>query len=130
MTIVGPEFDRSSWYTAEQRSEFLAGLANVDTRSHHRFNRDFVACSTAEQGEILTELGAKMLRDAELMKNEPDNYGEMNPRDNFYQTLRSLVLTGYYTSEAGATAELHYETIPSRFDACAEVKTSEEAAKQ
>jgi hypothetical protein len=40
---------------------------------------------------------------------------------NFYSMLRRWTLTAYYTSEAGATAELKYEVIPDRYDGCAEV---------
>jgi Gluconate 2-dehydrogenase subunit 3 len=48
----------------------------------------------------------------------------LEPPANFYSMLRWLTLTAYYTSEAGATQELHYQIIPDRFDACAEVQLS------
>ena len=44
--------------------------------------------------------------------------------NNFYSVLRRLTLTAYYTSEAGATAELHFEIIPDRHAGCVEVGTS------
>jgi hypothetical protein len=107
----------TEWYTDEQRAWFLDGLADVDARAQHGFATDFVECSPDQQAEILTELGAKMLADAELTKGQTDNDDPKLP-DNFYRTLRNLVLTGYYTSEAGATAELNYQIIPDHFDAC------------
>jgi hypothetical protein len=116
----------TEWYTDEQRSDFLAGLADVDARSNHRFIKDFVACSPDQQAEILTELGAQMIADAQTTKNQGE--GDGAPRENFYQTLRGLVLTGYYTSEAGATAELNYQIIPDHFQACADSESGKEAA--
>jgi hypothetical protein len=117
----------TEWYTDEQRARFLDGLAGVDARARHWFTTDFVECSPDQQAEILTELGAKMLADAELTKSQTESDDAKLP-DNFYRTLRSLVLTGYYTSEAGATAELNYQIIPDHFDACADSGAGKEAA--
>ena len=36
----------------------------------------------------------------------------------FFRHLKELTLTGYYTSEIGATEELQYEHTPGRYDAC------------
>ena len=33
-----------------------------------------------------------------------------------WQKIKSLILTGYYTSESGATEELQYMLVPGRFD--------------
>jgi hypothetical protein len=32
--------------------------------------------------------------------------------------MRWLTLTGYYTSEVGATGELHYRVVPGRYEPC------------
>jgi hypothetical protein len=46
---------------------------------------------------------------------------------DFYPMLRRLTLVAYYTSEAGATEELHFEIIPERHDGCAQVAPDKEA---
>jgi hypothetical protein len=33
-----------------------------------------------------------------------------------WRKIKALILTGYYTSEIGASRELHYELVPGRFD--------------
>ena len=33
-----------------------------------------------------------------------------------WKPLKALILTGYYTSEAGASQELRYELVPGRYD--------------
>jgi hypothetical protein len=40
--------------------------------------------------------------------------------------LRGLTLTGYYTSEAGATRELDFQIIPGRYDGCINVRAGKE----
>ena len=121
----------TEWYTDGERARFVGGLAEVDTRSQRLFSKNFVECSRAEQAEILTALGAKMLADADANapESEPEPPGVPAAGHDFYYMLRKLVLTGYYTSEAGATAELNYQIIPDRFDACAEMEPAKEAAK-
>ena len=37
---------------------------------------------------------------------------------NFFQAMKWLTLTGYYTSEVGATTELHYRVVPGRYEPC------------
>jgi hypothetical protein len=44
--------------------------------------------------------------------------------------LRRLTLTAYYTSEAGATEELHFEMIPGRHAGCVEIETSKRPESQ
>jgi hypothetical protein len=118
----------TDWYTDEQRSDFLNGLADVDARTQDLFNKDFTGCSAAQRAEILTEFGTKMIRDVELMNTQRENAGNLKPRDNFYYMVHSLTLTGYYTSEVGATTELNYEIIPNRYDPCADLEADMGAA--
>lgn len=36
----------------------------------------------------------------------------------FFRGLKELTLVGYYTSEIGATRELHHVPVPGRYDGC------------
>ena len=36
----------------------------------------------------------------------------------FFRSLKELTLVGYYTSEIGATRELHHAPVPGRYDGC------------
>ena len=38
------------------------------------------------------------------------------PADHPWRRIKTLILTGYYTSEAGGSQELRYELIPGRWD--------------
>ena len=109
----------TEWYEEADRSRFLAGLADVDTRSQRLFGKNFVDCSALQQSEILTDLGAQMMEERERLRDQPPAFGEPPGDLNFYSMLRRLVLTAYYTSEAAATQELHFEMIPDRYEGCA-----------
>lgn len=107
----------TEWYDEAERGRFFSGLANVDSRSHARFAKDFVDCSSHQQSDILTALGKTMVE--ERKENAPRVRGRGAMPSNFYAMFRYLTLTGYYTSEAGATQELHFEMIPDHYDGCA-----------
>lgn len=110
----------TEWYEDEERRVFLDGLDHVDARSRALFGKDFVECAAPQQSEILIDLGERMLEDADVMSGQArlPRGSRPAPPKNFYAMLRWLTLTAYYTSEAGATAELHYEVIPGRFEGC------------
>lgn len=100
----------TDWFDPPERDRFLAGLADVDALSRKQFSNDFVALSPGQQSEILVLLGEQLLRDSNRSAREPEN---------FYRTFRELVLHGYFTSQPGATQQLHEEIIPTKVDFCA-----------
>jgi hypothetical protein len=105
----------TEWYDEPQRKLFVNGLADVDARSQSLFAKEFADCSAAQQADILTALGEHMVEEgARALPVESDSAAETN----FYAMLRRLTLTAYYTSEKGATEELHFEIIPGMYTGC------------
>jgi len=107
----------SEWYDEAERARFLTGLADLDSRSHAQVGKDFVDCLSSEQSDIMVKLGKEMAEAKEQTGNLPDFF--LPPPVSFYGLFRHLTLTGFYTSEAGATQELHFEMIPDHYDGCA-----------
>ena len=99
----------ADWADDEQRQMFTTGLANVDERSRSTYGKTFVTCTPDQQAEILQDLDYELaqLRDA-----------KSDTSKNFFGAMKWLTLTGYYTSEVGATSELHYRVVPGRFEPC------------
>ncbi len=73
------------------RTRFLSGLAWMDARSTALFKKDFVSASPAQQADLLTKLSAE----------KEDRAGV-----EFFQAIKSMTITGYYTSEIGLHQEL------------------------
>lgn len=106
----------AEWLDAEERTRFLAGLADVDARSRKKFGKDLTACTPAQQTELLELLDLELaaMRDAERqgVRREP------TPAQGFFHMMKRLTLVGYYTSEIGANEELHNPIVPGRYDGC------------
>src|SRR2546422_9782489 len=99
----------ADWGDDDQRQMFTAGLANVDERSRASFGKDFVGCTPQQQTEILEDLDYELAR---LRDTKSDT------SKNFFQGMKWLTLTGYYTSEVGATTEQHFRIVPGRYEPC------------
>ena len=99
----------TEWGDDNQRKAFAAGLANVDERSRATFGKDFIGCTPAQQSEILQDMDYEL---AQARDAKADTSG------NFFGMMKWLTLTGYYTSEVGATSELHFRVVPGRFEPC------------
>jgi hypothetical protein len=109
----------SEWYDEPDRTRFLNGLAEVDLRAKALFGKNFVDGSPDQKAEILSWLGQKMTAEAESLPSQTRG-SQRGLSTNFYFMFRRLTLTAYYTSEAGATAALHFQMIPDSHAECAE----------
>jgi hypothetical protein len=104
------------WFDVAERKRFLDGLADVDARSRKLFTKDFTACTSEQQAQILTALDAEV---AELRDGEKQGYTvEATTSQRFFRYMKRLTLVGYYTSEVGQNDELHNPIIPGRYDGC------------
>jgi hypothetical protein len=101
----------ADWATDAEKAQFLAGLADVETRSQQTFGKPFVAGTPEEQTRLLTTLEEEAAA-AEPPVPDPDN--TFAPA--FFTVLKGLTLAGYYTSEVGATQELRWIAAPGRYE--------------
>ena len=117
----------ADWYSEEERTIFLAGLADVDVRTQSLFNKNFVEATSEQKSEVLRILGEQMAREKSALTSAPLGYrgSTAKPDQNFYFMFRDLTLAGYFTSEVGFTQQLREEIIPGRFDGCVPTSTHE-----
>lgn len=77
------------------RGAFLRGLAWIDARSKSLFGAGIDEAPAAQQTALLTRLSAE---------GNPD--GEHQTGREFFQALKALTITGYYSTEIGLRQEL------------------------
>lgn len=75
------------------RTRFLDGLAWVDARSQALFNAPFTGATPTQQTSLLTRLSA-----------EPST--EVDAGTQFFEAIKAMTITGYYTTEIGLRQEL------------------------
>lgn len=120
----------TEWFDPSDRSRFLDGLADVDVRAQKQFAKVFVDCPSAQQSQIMTDLGSALIAESHPGRGQGFTGRGARPAHNFYAMLRQLTLVAYYTSEAGATSELHFEIVPGMYQGCSQLSPSKEASEQ
>jgi len=90
-----------------EQDKFYAGLAKLDADSQAKFGKGFVTIDVAQKNEMLKQ-------------STVDNKA-------FFLMMKGLTVTGYFTSEIGATQALEYLPIPGKFEACIPLKPGQKA---
>ena len=80
---------------AKERSEFIRGLTWLDDRCRARVSKDVAGATTAELTTVLTPLAAEGTASADDA-----------PGIAFFRAIKSMTISGYYTTEIGLRQEL------------------------
>ena len=78
-----------------EREEFLRGLAWIDDRSQELFGANFIDAESNEQTALLT-----------IVSSEDNQSLTGRAGVEFFQAIKQLTVTGYYTSQIGMLEEL------------------------
>jgi len=113
----------TDWATEEERTKFLAGLADVDKQSNELFGKDFVDASPVQQTALLRSIDDAAMADRGAMPRmgNPVLVHDTQMQGAFWPVFKGMTLHGYYTSEIGFTQELKLEIIPGEQHGCAPV---------
>ena len=107
----------STIYETENQETFLAGLNDLEQSSQEKFDKSFTSLTEDQQYELLNPLNEAVAKEAtDDQKNARDRSNDKSP--SFFRMAKELTVSGYYTSEIGATQELQYLDIPGNYDGC------------
>jgi hypothetical protein len=81
--------------TPADRTSFLKGLAWMDARSKVLFGKNVISATPDQQTALLTRLSSEESRKAEEKTGV-----------DFFDALKSMTITGYYSTEIGLRQEL------------------------
>jgi glucoside 3-dehydrogenase (cytochrome c) hitch-hiker subunit len=95
------------WVDPEDCTRFQQGLAAVDAEAREAHGVGFGEATPEQQNAIFARL------DLEAVEARA---ADVRPLP-FFATLKEWTIVGYYTSEIGATQELHWLAVPGRYDA-------------
>ena len=91
----------TDWFEVEDKDHFLAGLVKTDEMAQAANGSSFVDNTEAQQIALLTEM------EAAAQGGSGDK--------PFFTMMKELTLTGYYTSEIGASQELKYVHVAGEY---------------
>lgn len=94
-------------YKQQDQERFYAGLTKLDTDSQLKFGKNFVGLDLIQKNEMVK---------LSIINDKP-----------FFQSMKELTVTGYFTSEVGATKALEYVPVPGKFEGCIPLKSGQKA---
>ena len=94
-------------YPMEEQKKFYAGLAKLDSDSKTAHGKGFTALSNDQKNGMVKKL--------------------TTADQAFFRRMKELTVTGYFTSEIGASQALEYVEVPGRLEACIPYKKGQKA---
>ena len=94
-------------YPLEDQKKFYAGLAKLDSDSKSAHGKGFATLSNDQKIDMVKKLTTSDVA--------------------FFRRMKELTVTGYFTSEIGATQALEYVEVPGRLEACIPYKKGQKA---
>jgi len=105
----------SNWFSEAERENFIAGMHEFSAGAFKKYGKKFGELPASQKDQYFGEL----LATAEG--------GATAPRTPFVVLMKRLTIFGYYTSELGATTELHQQVAAARYEPAAVVKPGDRA---
>jgi hypothetical protein len=95
-------------YEAKDQTIFMDGIKKLDEASKKANSKSFMEADAKQRHDLLVTLD-KEAKDYEKAKkqDEPKHYFTM---------MKELTLSGFFTSEVGATKALRYVAVPGKFE--------------
>ncbi len=94
-------------YLKEDQEKFFAGLNKLNEDSKSKFGKGFLDLKLDQKNE--------MVEDSTVYNKD------------FFRQMKDLTITGYFTSEIGATQALAYDPIPGKFNGCVPLEKDQKA---
>lgn len=126
-------------YVPADQQRFVEGLAQTNKLSQDAYGKAFVQLEPEQRIDVVKKLEADAKRQLDEMKagrtatTAGAQADSQAPKDAskryspFFTILKDLTLTGYFTSEIGATQALEYVAVPGRYDGCVPLKPGQKA---
>jgi hypothetical protein len=102
-------------YPKAQQELFLKGLDEVEAISRKQLRRPFLELAADERLALLKQLEKESWDKGEAVEQ------------SFIKMLKNLTLTGFFSSQPGATKAASYARTPGPFEGCTELKPGQKA---
>jgi Gluconate 2-dehydrogenase subunit 3 len=110
-------------YTAEVREKFLAEVDRLG-------DMNYLDMNVEKRTQILKELEAAAIVERQMMAKAKSSWTDTSTLPDakpFFDLMKELTVTGYFTSEIGCTQALRYEQVPGKYDGDVPYKKGDKA---
>ena len=106
-------------YEEKDQKIFMDGMKKLDEASKTKNSKSFMESTPAQRHDLLVALDAEAKEYQKNKKKEDPNH--------YFRMMKELTLTGFFTSEVGATKALRYVAVPGKYEGCIDYKKGDKA---
>jgi hypothetical protein len=124
-------------YTPADQKTFIDGLSKLNDAANTKYSSKFMSLTDEQRTALLVDLDkeqkkftedrSKQLAADALKNKDVKDYKAPELPKHYFRMMKELTLTGYFTSEIGATKALRYIAVPGRYDGCVPYKKGDKA---
>lgn len=104
-------------YDEKNQNIFMEGMRALQFKeAKAKIGKSFMEANAEERHDLISALDKEVQANKEAQKANPDK--KIGNEKHYFTMIKELTLTGFFTSEVGATKALRYVAIPGRYEGC------------
>jgi Gluconate 2-dehydrogenase subunit 3 len=117
----------SDCYEEKDQAIFLEGIKKLDEASKKLNGKSFMESTPEQRNTLLVALDKEAKDEAARVAEEKKTNPTKEFPKHYFTMMKQLTLSGYFTSEVGATKALRYIAVPGKFDGSYPYKNGDKA---
>jgi hypothetical protein len=117
----------SDCYEEKDQAIFLEGIKKLDEASKKLNGKSFMESTPEQRNTLLVALDKEAKEEAARAAEEKKTNPTKEFSKHYFTMMKQLTLSGYFTSEVGATKALRYIAVPGKFDGSYPYKKGDKA---
>jgi hypothetical protein len=105
----------SDCYEEKDQAIFMEGIKKLDDASKKLNSKSFMESSPEQRNALLVALDKEAKEEAAKAADEKKTNPTKEFPKHYFTMMKQLTLSGYFTSEVGATKALRYVAVPGKF---------------
>lgn len=104
-------------YDEKNQNIFMEGMRKLQFKeAKAKIGKSFMEANSKERHDLISALDKEVQANKEAKKASGDK--KTGNEKHYFTMMKELTLTGFFTSEVGATKALRYVAIPGRYEGC------------
>jgi len=118
----------SDCYEEKNQAIFMKGMEELKFKaSKAKMGKAFMEATPEERTAFLTELDKETKAEAAKAAEEKKTNPTKEFPTHYFTMMKQLTLSGFFTSEVGATKALRYVAVPGKYEGCVPYKKGDKA---
>lgn len=105
----------SDCYEEKDQAIFMEGIKKLEEASKKLNSKSFMESTPEQRNALLVALDKEAKEEAAKAADEKKSNPTKEYPKHYFTMMKQLTLSGYFTSEVGATKALRYVAVPGKF---------------